>query len=90
MSAIGNDRTASRVGIMSNPWVKFGALIAPGAKAVVTVSAVNADGTSMVALRSGESLRVQGDSVTQGEKALIQGGRIVGSAPASPVQAISV
>ena len=75
---------------MSNPWVKFGALIAPGAKAVVTVSAVNTDGTSVVALRSGGSLRVQGDDVAQGKKALIQGGRIIGAAPSLPVLSTEV
>lgn len=75
---------------MSNPWIKFGALITPGAKAVVTVSAVNADGTSMVTLRSGDSLRVQGDSVTQGEKALIQSGKIIGSAPSLPMASVDV
>lgn len=75
---------------MSNPWVKFGALIAPGAKAIVTVAAVNVDGTSIVTLREGGSLRVQGDSVTQGAKALIQGGSIIGAAPALPIQSVSV
>jgi molybdopterin biosynthesis enzyme len=75
---------------MSNPWVAFGALIAPGAKAVVTITAVNTDGTSLVELRGGGSLRVQGDNVTQGSKALIQGGRIIGAAPALPTQAIEV
>jgi molybdopterin biosynthesis enzyme len=75
---------------MSNPWVKFGALIAPGVKAVVTVTTVNSDGTSIVALRSGQSLRVQGDSVEASSKALIQGGRIIGAAPSLPIQSISV
>ena len=75
---------------MSNPWVQFGALTAPGAKAVVTVTTVNSDGTSIVTLRSGQSLRVQGDSVAASSKALIQGGRIIGAAPALPVQSISV
>ena len=75
---------------MSNPWVKFGALTAPGAKVVVTVTTVNSDGTSIVTLRSGQSLRVQGDSVPASNKALIQGGRIIGAAPPLPVQSISV
>ena len=75
---------------MSNPWVKFGALNAPGAKAVVTVTTVNNDGTSIVTLRSGQSLRVQGDSVAANSKALIQGGRIIGTAPSLPVQSVIV
>lgn len=70
---------------MSNPWVRFGALIAPGAKAVVSVKSVGLDGTSLVELRSGDELRVQGDSVAVGEGALIQGGRIIGAAPLLPI-----
>jgi hypothetical protein len=73
---------------MRNSWVAFGALIAQGTKAVVTITAVNADGTSLVELRGGGSPRVQGDNVAQGNKALIQSGRIVGSAPNLPVQSI--
>lgn len=75
---------------MSNPWVKFGALNAPGTKTVVTVTTVNSDGTSIVTLRSGDSLRVQGDSVAATNKALIQDGKIVGSAPTLPIQSVSV
>jgi hypothetical protein len=48
---------------MSNPWVAFGALIAPGAKAFVTIAMVNTDCTSLVELRGGGTLRVQGDNV---------------------------
>ncbi|MBL4796499.1 MAG: hypothetical protein JKY50_03700 [Oleispira sp.] len=70
---------------MSNPWVKFGELVAPGAKAVVTVTTVNNDGTTSVTLRGGGELRVQGDNVAQGAKALIQGGRISGAAPSLPI-----
>jgi hypothetical protein len=75
---------------VSNPWVKFGALTAPGAKAVVTVAAVNNDGTSIVMLRSGQALRVQGDSVGVNNKALIQGGKIIGAAPSLPTHSVSI
>lgn len=75
---------------MSNPWVKFGALTAPGAKTVVTVTTVNNDGTSIVTLRNGSTLRVAGDSVTTGDKALIQNGKIVGAAPSLPIQSVTV
>lgn len=56
----------------------------------MTVTTVNSDGTSIVTLRSGQSLRVQGDSVVASSKALIQGGRIIGAAPSLPIQSISV
>jgi hypothetical protein len=75
---------------MSNPWVKFGALSAPGAKTVVTVATVNGDGTSIVTLRSGDSLRVQGDNVPATNKALIQNGKIIGAAPSLPIQSVSI
>lgn len=69
---------------MSNPWKRFGKLLSPGAKTIVTVTTVNNDGTSLVTLRSGDQIRVQGDTVTQGNKAFIQGGRIIGQAPSLP------
>lgn len=67
---------------MSNPWTRFGALISAGAKTIVTVDTVNADGTSTVTLRDSSTLRAQGDSVTAGQKAVIQNGKIIGKAPA--------
>lgn len=66
---------------MSNPWTQFQRLIAPGAKTIVTVTTVNTDGTSIVTLRSGDTVRVQGDTVTAGSKAIIQNGRILRTAP---------
>jgi hypothetical protein len=75
---------------MSNPWVRFGALTAPGAKAVVAVAAVNANGTSAVTLRTGESITVQGVSVPVGSKAVIQNGVIIGQAPSLPIVVVEV
>ncbi|WP_297533521.1 hypothetical protein [Thalassolituus sp.] len=75
---------------MANPWARFGALVSPGAKAVVTVAAVNADGTSVVTLRSGGTLQVRGDSVAVGQKAIIQRGEIKGKAPDLPAVTIEV
>lgn len=66
---------------MSNPWTQFSRLIAPGPKTIATVTTVNADGTSTVTLRTGNPLRVQGDTVAEGGKAIIQGGKIIGKAP---------
>jgi len=75
---------------MSNPWVRFGALTAPGTKIVATVASVNADGSSVVTLRTGGSLRVQGDDVTAGDKVLIQQGRIIGRAASLTAVSIDV
>ncbi|MDP2548094.1 hypothetical protein [Oceanobacter sp. 4_MG-2023] len=66
---------------MSNPWTRLSKLIAPGAKTIVTVTTVHTDGTSTVTLRSGDTLRVQGDTVSEGNAALIQQRRIIGKVP---------
>ena len=73
-----------------NPWTKFAQLIAPGAKQIVTVTTVGSDGTSVVTLRNGSSMRVAGDTVATGQKAFIQNGRIIGRAPDLPVQNVEV
>lgn len=73
-----------------NPWTKFAQLIAPGAKQIVTVASVGSDGTSVVTLRNGSSMRVAGDTVAAGQKAFIQNGRIIGRAPDLPVQNVEV
>lgn len=75
---------------MSNPWVQFQQLLDPGAKTLVTVKTVNQDGTSIVTLRSGSDVRVQGDSVAAGATAIIQQGQIRGRAPNLPVKTVSV
>jgi len=75
---------------MSNPWIKFKALLAPGAKQIVTVASVGTDGTSIVTLRDNNQIRVTGDSVAAGEKAIIQEGKIIGKAPGLPAQTIEV
>lgn len=75
---------------MSNPWSQFGSLLNPGARTVVTVDTVNSDGTSTVTLRSGGTIRVRGDSVAAGQKAIIQNGEIRGAAPALSAVTVEV
>jgi len=69
---------------MSNPWARLSKLISPGPKTIVAITTVNQDGTSTATLRSGETIRVQGDNVPAGSKAIIQAGKIVGKAPDLP------
>lgn len=66
---------------MSNPWIRLNKLLTPGAKTIVTITRTNIDGTSTATLRSGETIRVQGDNVATGDKAIIQANRIIGKAP---------
>lgn len=68
-----------------NPWKQFSHLIAPGAKAIVTVAAVNSDGTVDVTLASGAALKVSGSGVSVGDKVIIQGEKIVSKASVLPV-----
>lgn len=76
---------------MTNPWHALGALIAPGSKTIATVQSINQiDGTSIVQLSSGNTLRVQGDTVDVGDKAVIQDGKVISKAPNLPVQTVQI
>lgn len=64
-----------------NPWVKFQRLLSPGSKMIVTVESVPGDGTSIVTLRSGATVRAAGDGYDVGALVFMQGGALVGAAP---------
>lgn len=68
-----------------NPWKQFSGLIAPGAKAIVSVAAVNLDGTVDVTLASGGTLKVSGVGVSVGDNVIIQQEKIIGKAPVLPI-----
>jgi hypothetical protein len=59
-----------------NPWLKFKALLQGEGRAVVTVISNNGDGTSTVQTRSGVNIKVKGESVAPGSKAMIEGGEL--------------
>lgn len=66
-----------------NAWSRLRGLFARDtAYSRVTVLTVHANGTSTVQAPTGAPYTVQGDSVTAGARALVQGGRIVGPSPA--------
>ena len=56
----------------TNIWQQFKFLIPEGARTVVTITSNNGDGTSSGTLRDGTSIRVQGETVVPGNKALIE------------------
>lgn len=58
----------------ANPWVKFKKLLQGEGRAVVTVVSNNGDGTSTVTTRNGVQIKVKGENVTAGSKAMIEGG----------------
>jgi len=59
-----------------NPWLKFRRLLQGEGRTVVTVDTNNGDGTSNVSTRQGASIKVKGESVTAGNKAMIEGGEL--------------
>lgn len=64
-----------------NPWLKFKALIAGSGRSVVTVISNNGDGTSTVEFRTGGQVKVSGETVAAGSKALISDGAIQQEVP---------
>ena len=59
-----------------NPWLKFKALLQGEGRAVVNVISNNGDGTSTVQTRSGVNIKVKGEGVAAGSKAMIEGGEL--------------
>ncbi|WP_066018792.1 MULTISPECIES: hypothetical protein [Endozoicomonas] len=68
----------------TNIWQQFKSLIPEGARTVVTITSNNGDGTSSATLRDGTSIRVQGENVEPGGKALIKQGIISSQVPDIP------
>ncbi|MGI2027802.1 hypothetical protein [Endozoicomonas acroporae] len=65
----------------TNIWQQFKSLIPEGARTIVTITSNNGDGTSSATLRDGTTIRVQGESVLGGQKAIIQNGEVKATAP---------
>ncbi|GAA6153031.1 hypothetical protein [Pseudoteredinibacter isoporae] len=63
--------------ISDNIFKQFKSLIPGGQRTIITVSSVGSDGTSQGTLMNGDFIKVQGDSVAAGEKALVVDGQIV-------------
>ncbi len=60
----------------TNIWQQFKSLIPEGARTVVTITSNNGDGTSSAILKDGTTIRVRGESVLGGQKAIIQNDEI--------------
>ena len=67
-----------------NLWSRFQGLMPSRPQQVVTVVLVRDDGRSVVANTAGDEFPVLGTSVSAGNKALIQDGRIIAAAPNLP------
>lgn len=64
-----------------NIWQKFQGLIAKTPLMIVTVTALNGDGTCTVSTFDGAEFKVIGQTVPVGQTAYIRGGQIMGGAP---------
>ncbi|WP_066017925.1 hypothetical protein [Endozoicomonas atrinae] len=56
----------------TNIWQQFKSLIPEGARTIVTITSNNGDGTSSATLRDGTIIRVQGETVATGNRALVE------------------
>jgi hypothetical protein len=76
---------------VSNVWSRLQGLFARDrAITRVTVLSVGSDGTSVVETPTSAPFTVLGDSIAVGDRALVQGGRIIGSAPSLPYYEVDV
>ncbi len=73
-----------------NLWTRFRQLLPKTPLIIVTVTAINTDGTSTVTTVGGGGMRVAGTSVAVDSKAYVKDGRIQGEAPNLPHYEISV
>ena len=73
-----------------NEFVRLQKLLPTDPLLVGTVIAVWPDGTRTVELPGGGELRVSGDSVAEGARVYVQGGKIQGEAPALPLASVEV
>lgn len=68
-----------------NPWKRFIQLLPGGSRAVGEVMALNETaGTSIVKLRNGSEIMVQGTGVPVGDMCFVLDGQITGTAPSLP------
>lgn len=74
----------------NNAFTQFQALIPKSITVVVTIDAINADGTSTATTLAGTTVRVTGDSVAVGSKAFVKDGAIVRKAPDHTITEVDI
>jgi len=67
-----------------NPWRRFQNLMPRAGRYTVTITQVNADGTSLATRRDGKQVRLKGGLVAAENKAWVEGEQIIGAAPNLP------
>lgn len=75
---------------MSNLFNTFQALVGSSVTELVDITSNNANGTSNATTLSGVSIVVRGESVTAGNRAIVQNGAIIGTGPSGAVIEITI
>lgn len=75
---------------MANIWNLFDSLLPKTSLIVAQVTLIHGDGSSTVTDAAGNIFRVIGNTVTVGNKAFIQDGKIIGEAPSLTVYTVEV
>ncbi len=75
---------------MANVFNRFQQLLPQATTTVVTITALNGDGTSDATTLGGVAVIVNGESVAVGQKAYIQNDNIVRQAPDLPITRLDI
>jgi len=75
---------------MSNAFNRFQSLVGVTSTEVVTITAINGDGTSNADTLGGNAVTVKGDSVLVGQRAFIRNSEIVRKAPTHSIVTVSI
>ena len=67
-----------------NPWKQFTGLLPKASRIIGTVASHNSNGTSTITLRDGTTMTANGQAVSTGKKALVEGGEVVREVPELP------
>jgi hypothetical protein len=75
---------------MTNLFNKFQALVGSSMTELVNITANNANGTSSATTLSGVSIVVRGESVSPGNRAIVQNGSVMGPGPSGAITEIQI
>jgi hypothetical protein len=75
---------------MNNLFNQFQSLVGTNRTEIVNITANNSDGTSNATTLSGVNLVVKGDSVSAGNRAIIENGNVIGAAPNGTITEVFV
>lgn len=74
----------------NNAFNRFKSLVGETTTSVVTITAINGDGTSQADTLAGVSVLIRGDSVSVGNRAYIRNAEIVREAPTHTISELTI